>query len=480
MNTFAVCASRYLKLGLLGIAAICCGCGGSSPQEHAETATASAIPTQTQASAPLSADDISWLFPVPTRAQDFANLIAVRDITTPNPQDPRKQDPVWNDATFQQFLNIVNGPRTQVAGTQSRVSLPAEARVVDAWFVAGIRIDAGAPGLSSDIRAQFGQLPEIRLIIQPIIKNLDGSPKVLDIAGHLIFDFVILPPELPPPSDCFPRFAPDVDAFNSVIADVAALRTKLNSGQLGAHAVSTVGVPLGVHPGLADAATANAVRNEMLALLERHISAQRLGSMAIAGLPASAPAPWIFLSIVGDRAGHFFPAHGPTLDGSDQQFAQMLNPAGISPRVVPEPHTNNLNPVTCKNAAVSPTSLPIAVRRGFATFTVFATPPPAADQSKQILDTIADPTKSFFFNTDCISCHTETRRTMDVLKVTDIPGINPAALPNGQWDVRNFGWGDVGKSGMQSTVTRRTANETAASVSFINAQLLAKQAVPDH
>jgi len=220
---------------------------------------------------------------------------------------------------------------------------------------------------------QFGQLPEIRLIIQPIIKNPDGSPKVLDIAGHLIFDFVILPPELPPPTDCFPRFAPDVDAFNSVIADVAALRTKLNNGQLGAHAVSTAGVPLGVHPGLADAATTNAMRNEMLALLERHLSARRLGSMAIAGLPASAPAPWIFLSIVGDRAGHFFPAHGPTLDGSDQQFAQMLNPVGTTPRVVPEPHTNNLNPITCKNAAVSPTSLPIAVRRGVATFTVFAT-----------------------------------------------------------------------------------------------------------
>jgi mono/diheme cytochrome c family protein len=217
----------------------------------------------------------------------------------------------------------------------------------------------------------------------------------------------------------------------------------------------------------------------MLALLERHISAQRLGSMAIAGLPASAPAPWIFLSIVGDRAGHFGPAHGPTLDGSDQQFAQMLNPVGTNPRVVPEPHTNNLNPITCKNAAVSATSLPVAVRRGVATFTVFATPAPSPDQTKQILDTVADPTKSFFFNTDCVSCHTETRRTMDLLSVTDVPGINKAALPNGQWDVRNFGWGDAGKAGMQATVTRRTANETAASVAFFNAQL-AQQAVPNH
>jgi hypothetical protein len=212
-----------------------------------------------------------------------------------------------------------------------------------------------------------------------------------------------------------------------------------------------------------------------LAFLERHISALRLGSMAIAGLPANASKPWIFLSILGDRKGHFGPAHGPTLDGA-LQFAQMLNPAGIDPRVVPEPHTNNLNTITCKNAAVLPTSLPIAQRRGVSTSEVFATPALSTDQTKQILDTIADPTKSFFFNTDCVSCHTETRRAMDLLKVTDIPGINPAVLPTGQWDVRNFGWSPSGKGPAQATVTRRTAAETAAVVSFINSEILGKKA----
>jgi hypothetical protein len=153
----------------------------------------------------------------------------------------------------------------------------------------------------------------------------------------------------------------------------------------------------------------------------------------------------------------------------------MLNPAGTNPRVVPEPHTNNLNPITCKNAAVSATSLPVAQRSGVSTSTAFAIPAPSAAQTKQILDAIADPAKSFFFNTDCVSCHTETRRTMDLLKVTDVQGINRTALPNGQWDVRNFGWGDAGKAGMQATVTRRTANETASVVAFINSEVLAKQ-----
>src|SRR5277367_5909621 len=464
MDASGIFSLRLARLGLIG-ALIICSVGAWACKSR---------PRPAPVVQPLSANDVSWLFPAPTQAADFANLIAVRDITTPNPQDPTKRDPLWSDAAFQQFLSIADGPAAQAApGATGQIALPKEAQTPDAWFIAGIRIDAGAPGFSSEIRAQYGQLPEIRLIIQPIIKNPGGSPKVLDIAGHLIFDFIAATPDPPAQTDCFPRFVADMNAFGSVASDVAALRTKLSSGQLGAHAVSTAGAALGVHPGLADPATANAVRDEMLALLERHISAQRLGSMAIAGLPAASPAPWIFLSMLGDHAGHFGPAHGPTLDGN-VQFAQMLNPAGTNPRVVPEPHTNNLNPITCRNAAVSATSLPLAQRNGVATFTVFATPPPSADQSKQILDTIADPTKSFFFNTDCVSCHTETRRTMELLNVTAIPGINTAALPGGTWDVRNFGWGNAGKAGMQATVTRRTANETAAVVTFINSQLLTK------
>src|SRR5271170_3549021 len=364
MHTSGMSSLRYARLGFIG-SLIVCGVSGWACKSKPQPQPASAPAVQ-----PLSANDVSWLFPAPTQAADFANLIAVRDITTPDPQDPTKRDPIWSDAAFQQFLAIADGPAAHAGpGATGQIALPKEAQTPEAWFIAGIRIDAGAPGFSSEIRAQYGQLPEIRLIIQPIIKNPDGSPKVLDIAGHLIFDFVILPPPLPPPTDCFPRFQPDTDKFNSVVADVVALRAKLSSGQLGGHAVSTAGVPLGVHPGLADPATANSVRNEMLALLERHLSTQgsgSLGSMAIAGLPAGAPAPWIFLSLLGDHAGHFGPAHGPTLDGN-LQFAQMLNPVGATPRVVPEPHTNNLNPITCKNAAVSATSLPLAQRNGVAT-----------------------------------------------------------------------------------------------------------------
>lgn len=473
MDCSGITSFRYLRLGLVGLLVAGGMLGSSCRHGHNAVGAGSAVPAQTQTIPPLSADDVSILFPAPTRAGDFANLIAVRDLTTPNPQDPTKRDPVWPDAVFQQFLGIAASPEAQVAGTQVRIGLPPEAQSIGNWYVAGIRIDAGAPGLSSDIRGQFGQTPEIRLIIQPVIRNADGTPKVLDIAGHLIFDFSAL--DQPAQTGCGPRRVPDLATFQRIVTDVAAMRTKLSNGQLGTDKVTTIGVPLGIHPGLADATTASGMRQEITSFLEKYISAaQHLDAMAVAGLPNGAHAPWIFLSMF-KPSNTFLPVPGPTLNG--QQFAQMLVPVAGGFQVVPPPHTNNLNAMTCKNAAV-PANPPIAERRGDSTSEVFVNPAPALDKTKAILDLIADPTKSHFFNTDCVSCHTETQRTITMLKPKEIPGIDPTALPKDPWNVRNFGWSPAG--GLQATVTRRTASETAAVVAFINSNMLDKQAESKH
>ena len=427
---------------------------------------------QAQIVQPLSANDVSWLFPAPVRIEDFDKLIAIRNLTTQNLQDPTKRDPVWPEAAFQQFLSIASSPAALVAGTQSRIVLPAEAQSIDAWHIAGVRIDAGAPGLSNDVRDQFGQSPQIRLIVQPVTRNADGTPKVHDIAAHLIFNFVA-GVEAPTQPGCFPRFIPDLVVFKEIVAELAALRTQLSEGQLGANKITTSGSPLGVHPGLLDATTSSNVRQEMKTFLERHLSGQRLAAMAIMGLPKGAPAPWIFLSMLNLPNGDFIPVHGPALDG--QQFAQMLNPVGAAERVVPTPHTNNRKPATCMNGAALPVGgPPIAERQGSSTADLFANPPPPPSRIEEILDLIADPAKSHFFNTDCVSCHTDTRRGMDLLNIRDIPGIDAALLPNGPWNVRNFGWSPPIEGPVQATVTRRTAAETAAVVAFINGGLLAK------
>lgn len=440
------------------------------------TQTMSCASTQAAPPQPLSADDVSWLFPPPTRADDLTKLISISALSVPNVQDPAKRDPVWPAAAFQQFIGNAGSAAAQVAGTSSRIGLPAAAQSIDAWFVSGIRIDAGAPGLSDGLRAQYGQSPQIRLIVQPVTRNPDGTPHVLDIAGHLIFAFTT-GSNLPAQTGCLPRPVPDLTALRSIVAELATLRSGLASGQLAGSPVITAGVPLGIHPGLANPVTADKVRQDMTAFLERHISGPRLIAMAIVGLPVGAPSPWMFLSMVrvdpgqipGVPNGGFIPVHGPALDG--QQFTQMLNPVGVLPRVLPAPHANNLAPITCVNAANPVPGPVISARSGSATADLFVDSPPSSSATKTVLDLIADPTRSHFFNTDCVSCHTETRRAMELLAVKTIDGIDTAVLPGDSWNVRNFGWS---AAPTRATVTRRTAAETAAVVAFINAQVLGK------
>jgi hypothetical protein len=465
---------KIVCLGILLLSGVSVFEEPAAPLVGAGAGSAAFAQTQTQ---PLSANDVSWLFPAPKQAEDFAKLIAVRDLTAPNPQDPTKRDRVWSDAAFQQFIGIAASPASAVAGTPNRIGLPSQAQSIDAWFIAGVRIDAGAPGLSDAVIVQYGQSPQIRLIIQPVIRNADGTPTLLDIAGHLIFGFTT-GVDAPAQAGCFPRPKPDLAALKAIVAELADLRTKLGQGQLGTNQVVTSGAPLGVHPGLLDPTTAQNMRQEMKAFLERHLSSQRLGSMAIMGLPAGAPKPWIFLAMQGVPAGvvpqlpngGFVPVHGPTLDG--QQFAQMLDRVGAPKRVVPTPHPNNLNPITCQHAALQVAGPPLAERKGSSTADVFANP--NISNPSAILDLIADPEKSHFFNTDCVSCHTETRLGMDQLNITNVAGVDPSVLPNGPWNVRNFGWSPPIEGSVQGTVTRRTAAETAAVVKFMNAQLLAR------
>jgi len=147
MDRFHHVLFRSLRLALIGILAACGASRDSSHHVQPKGPSETAVAAQVQAIPPLSADDVSWLFPPPTRAEDFAQLIAVRELTTQQPQDSAKRDPVWPDAAFQQFLTIASSPAAQVAGSQSRIGLPVEVQSITAWFIAGIRIDARAPGL---------------------------------------------------------------------------------------------------------------------------------------------------------------------------------------------------------------------------------------------------------------------------------------------------------------------------------------------
>jgi hypothetical protein len=446
---------------------------------------AAQTPATVTKTAPLSVDDVSWLFPAPTKADDFKNIISLGDLTAPNPLDPTKRDSVWSESTFQQFLAIAGGDAAQVAGANAKIGLPTEARTKSNWFVAGIRIDPGAPGLSQDVRNAFGQSPQIRLIVQPVIRGANGAPVVLDIAAHLIFDFNAAQPDPPPQAGCFPRAKPDMDEFRKILAEIAALRTNLSNGQFGGTKIVTAGLPLGVHPGLANTAAVSSVSQEMKAFLQRHLADRHLNAMALMALPIGAPEPWMFVSMVklppgalsAMPNGGFVPVNGPTLDA--QQFTELLRFGGATQpfggAVEPIPHTNNRNTITCVSGALFQNAGPaIADRRGSSTADLRATPSPSTDTIRDILDLIADPGRSHFFNTDCVSCHTETRRAMTLLKMTSFNGLDSSVLPQGDWVLRNFGWAIPTRPSTvpASTATRRVANETAEVVKFINNLLL--------
>jgi hypothetical protein len=454
IRKFAAC--RWATVGLLGASALVCG----ATALHAQSAPLGS-PER------LTANDVSILFPVPKTQEDLDGLIALSDLTEPAgaPQPAR----LWSDADFQSFLRIAESPEVQVAGANFPLELPDDVKNINAWFIAGIRIDPGAPGLSKEIIDQLGQQPQIRFIIQPVTRLAGNKVQVHDIAGHLIFSFSTAVPDAPAVAGCLPRSKPDMTAFQNVVRDIVALRDQLAAGQFGGAKIATAGRPLSVHPGLMGV-SARSFRDAIKRMLEKNLASQRLTSMAIMGL--NEPEPWIFIAMQKVPVRGFIPVPGPTLDG--RQVAQMLSFRGDQ-RVIPAPVTNNQNPITCRHAAFQNPPLPGSERKGVATADFFDRQAVEA-RTRESVDIIADPKKSHFFNTDCISCHTDTRQGMERITNFTVADVDPQVLPKENWNVRNFGWfpSFFHPGVVDATVTRRTAAETAEVVEFINKELLDK------
>lgn len=418
----------------------------------------------------LDLNDVSILLPPPTSSAD--PVLAITDINVQGAS-------VWPDEAFARFKEIANGSTGAVAraddpippnGSSIDISAFGEKTV---WHIASIRIDPGAPGLSPDIADAFGQTSQIRLVLQPVTD--DG--RVHDVAAHMIYSFVsgFEPPE---PGCALPRFKPDLTRFHQIADDLAAIKSKLAAGEIGDEVIDTSG-PLSVHPAAAStasAATRSAFRNELKGFLEAHLDPTKLRAMAIMGLPGlDIPEPWIFVAMAPDRSGESFDAlHSPAIAQDEERFAQMLDVRGGA-AVAPSVRANNLNPITCKfEVPANPVGIEAPeAPLGVSTAELFPNANP--NRMREVVDVIADPTKAHFFNTDCVSCHTETRREMDILGTNRIDApVDPSVLPTELWNVRNFGWfpsflrgGDV----VFATATRRTATETEEVLEAVNAML---------
>jgi len=407
----------------------------------------------------LAANDVTWLWPPPKSAEELDRVIAIDGLTSDD------GSAVWSDQQFADLLSVAD----KIG--ESRIGLPDSVRTKAPWRIAAFRVDPTAPGGHEVIRKNFGERPQIRLILQPVTVN-NGDVKVHDIAVHLVYSFLI--------DESAER--PDRDRFRHIIGDLDELKKRVEDG-----GIRTSGEPLGVHPGLK--AAMPGLREEVKKFLSRHLHARDLNAMALMGLDD--PEPWIFVALgKAPNSDRFGPI--PFLP------AQMISFRSRTGVVSPTPKVNNLNPIP--NRLTMPEKE--ADRRGVATaalFTrasidpnAFAVVAKDADgnavvddkvRNRDIPDIIADPLRSHFFNTDCVSCHTETRRRIRLgLTAGDFafrqdgqpPEIDPEVLPKDDWNVRNLGWFPphrfIGGGPTVPTVTQRTANETAEVVDFIERQ----------
>jgi len=424
--------------------------------------------TSTSEPPTLSLNDVSILLPPPTSPDD--PVLAITDLAFEGTS-------VWPDDVFSQFQAIANSAASAVTAADDPIDPRGSKIDISAfddkavWHVASIRVDPGAPGLSPDIEAAFGQTPQIRLVLQPVTAN----GRVHDVAAHMIYRFVsgFEPPE---PGCSLPRFTPDLERFRQIVDDLSSIKSKLVAGEIGDEMINTGG-PLSVHPAAASttsAATRSAFLEALEVFLEAHLDPSKLRAMAIMGLPGlDIPEPWLFLAMAPNpTTGRFGPVPSPAVAQDSPRFAQMLD-ARSGAAVAPAVRANNLNPITCNfevpanPAGVKPPENP----SGVSTAELFPNGDP--ERMREIVDVIADPKQAHFFNTDCISCHTETRREMDILATDQIDTpVDPDVLPTELWNVRNFGWFPSAlNGGVFATATRRTATETEEVVGAVNAML---------
>jgi hypothetical protein len=234
--------------------------------------------------------------------------------------------------------------------------------------------------------------------------------------------------------------------------------------------VSTSGVPLGPHPGLAKdegGAFATAVRD----FLANELSHGQLALAAAVGTQAGDP--WVFVIGPVDANKHWTPGaikgFGVAAQGESEVNAQMSFHGSHS---IPAATVGQHNFVTSTNDLFN------------------GDPDPTALEMAQQVN---NPRITTLFNTDCISCHSATERVIDK-KVASSAGRFPVPKgvtgyveqrnaphvppeneggPHGKFNFRAFGY-----FGGQPTVSYRTANETAELVDHINRDLLHKDAGP--
>jgi hypothetical protein len=422
-------------------------------------ALASVHASADQPASHLDVNDVSILFPPPKTAADVDALIAADE------KNAGGTETFWPAGDFQTVLNHAqNLTLNDSAGKGHTItfgSFKDAFNNLHNWKVVGIRVDPSAPSASPDVIRIFGSSPQIRLIVQPVTLDAPNTVHVHDFTAHLVYNFTEPAGPAIPGGGLSPA-KPDKQEFGNIVADLVALKAIADKA-----GVMTDGA-LSDHPALK--AKVPEFQAKIRSILASHLKAGQLLAAAFMGVE-NQQEPWIFFAMNRDPAsGKLATSSLPTLGGTATQMLIF----GAGPSVVPASHPTNVNlQLGVSTASLFPDPTPDALKS-----TPFSDSP--LPTLSDIPDLIANPRIAHFFNSDCISCHTEsTRRKLLSLPPAaarfhysppkGISGVSPDKLPGSKWNVRNFGWGPDG----QPTVSQRTANESADAADLINREYLA-------
>jgi hypothetical protein len=446
---------------------------------------------------------------------------------------------------FQAVLNVQNDPKAKKFQEDGQIGSPLtygpQTSKIANWRIVSLRADTCAPGAHfAETLAQTEEalrnicVAQLRLVAQSFAEEgADGNqPAKLtkvgeDITLHLLFN-------IGKPTD---------ESANGRIGELLSRLDEIRKSSKN----KTTGTPLGVHPGLADKATRENTKQEVQKLLGEFAKPDTLSSVAAMGLANGRAEPWIFFAMIRDSSNTLTLVKIPTVDKLEgastarnpTQLAESEDrSAGKSffQALSFESETHVIgNPSKTPYVADSKTGLPtrIELTQTRSTKEIFDSSAPKFDVNEilplaaassqlklDLLFAIDSPSRSlkssesnepppkfgsFFFNTDCVSCHSSenllqrrvsflngqkdaaSKSELDLLQSGNSParykvpkgvtgygtkntrpiqaafGDDPAQTFGPPWSLRNFGY----FRGMP-TVSFRTVNESAEAVEFIN------------
>lgn len=404
--------------------------------------------------------DLAYLWPTPTDAAGVSRLISA-EVTVLDGSTR-----IWPEQVFQLLLQTAQETTVETPARTFRIdfeTFKTDFEKPSTWKLVSFRFDPSAPGGHAGFVSRFGSTPQLRMVFQPVT-FINGAVRVHDVTAHVAYSFV-----KPSVGAGLAPAVPDKATVRKVLDELKGLKAAADtSGAITRGALQ-------VHPALQ--ANAPGFSARVVTFLRRTASLGQLTDLAFMGIDP--PEPWIFFAMRRRPTDGAFVRVGPkALVG---RSAQMLILRG-GPPVVPEPVTTNQPPDRGVSTALlfdpnAANELSVPVFSGT-----------ARPLRQDIPDIVANPEISNVFNTDCVSCHTEsTRRRALKLPDGDTPfryklpaglsGVDPRHLPTSNWNVRNFGWFQrAATQPIQPTISQRTAHEAADAADFANREYFASGA----